>query len=144
MNTLEDLRALLEEISRTAEPDANIDIRLPPVTYEGELVLNRLAVNLTSSVVQAGRRTAFTGPVHLTYSGGAISYFDGIDFTGDGEGTGGRPVPPSPDELPPLRVEYCRFLFGARVGQRGPVHLLGQRRGPSHQQCGTQPLGQPV
>lgn len=38
MNTLEDLRALLEEINRTAEPDADIDIRLPPVTYEGELM----------------------------------------------------------------------------------------------------------
>lgn len=88
MNTLEDLRALLEEISRTAEPDADINIHLPPVTYAGELVLNRLAVNLTGSVDQAGRRTALTGPVHLTYSGGAISYFEGIDFTGSGGGTG--------------------------------------------------------
>lgn len=88
MNTTEDLQALLEEIGRTAEPDADINIHLPPVTYEGELVLNRLAVNLTGSVDQAGRRTAFTGPVHLTYSGGAISYFEGIDFTGSGGGTG--------------------------------------------------------
>lgn len=88
MNTLEDLRALLEEIGRTAEEDAEINLRLPPVTYEGELVLNRLAVNLTGSVDQTGRRTAFTGPVCLTYSGGAISYFEGIDFTGSGGGTG--------------------------------------------------------
>nr|WP_325189032.1 zinc-ribbon domain-containing protein [uncultured Oscillibacter sp.] len=87
MDTLEELQALLEEIGRTAEPDAEINIHLPPVTYEGELVLNRLAVNLYGSLDRTGERTAFTGPVHLAYSGGVISYFEGIDFTGSG-GTG--------------------------------------------------------
>lgn len=88
MNTVEDLQALLEEIGRTAEEIAEINIYLPPVTYDGELVLNRLAVNLYGSLDRTGRRTAFTAPVLLTYSSGAISYFEGIDFTGSGEGTG--------------------------------------------------------
>lgn len=88
MDTLEDLQALLEEIGHTTEEDAEINIHLLPVTYKGELVLNRLAVNLYGSLDQAGRRTTFTGPVHLTYSSGAISYFEGIDFTGSGGGTG--------------------------------------------------------
>ena len=88
MNTMEDLRALLEEIGRTAEEDAEINLHLPPVTYEGELVLNRLAVNLYGSFNQTGARTTFTGPVHLTYSGGAISFFEDIDFMGSGGGTG--------------------------------------------------------
>lgn len=87
MDTLEDLQALLEKIGRTAEADAEINIYLPPVTYAGELVLNRLAVNLYGSLDQTGARTAFTSPVHLTYSSGVISYFEGIDFTGSG-GTG--------------------------------------------------------
>ena len=50
MDTLEELQALLEEIGRTAESDAEINIHLPPVAYEGELVLNRLAVNLYGSL----------------------------------------------------------------------------------------------
>lgn len=87
MSTTEELQALLEEIVRTAEPDAEINIHLPPAAYEGELVLNRLAVNLYGSFDPAGTRTTFTGPVHLAYSGGVISYFEGIDFTGSG-GTG--------------------------------------------------------
>ena len=58
------------------------------MTYDGELVLNRLAVNLYGSLDRTGRRTAFTAPVLLTYSSGAISSFEGIDFTGSGEGTG--------------------------------------------------------
>ncbi len=88
MDTLEDLQALLDEIGRTAEPDAEIYIHLPPVTYEGELVLNRLAVNLYGSLDRTGERTTFTGPAHLMYSNGVISFFDGIDFTGNGSGTG--------------------------------------------------------
>ena len=87
MDTLEELQALLEEIGRTAEPNAEINIHLPPVTYEGELVLNRMAVNLYGSLDRTGERTAFTGPVHLVYSGGVISCFEDIDFTGNG-GTG--------------------------------------------------------
>lgn len=88
MHTMEDLQALLEEIGRTAEEGAEINLHLPPVTYEGELVLNRLAINLYGSLDQAGRHTTFTGPVHLTYSGGVISYFEGIDFIGSSGGTG--------------------------------------------------------
>ncbi len=50
-------------------------------------MLNRRAVNLYGSLDQTGGRTTFTGPVRLAYSGGVISYFEGIDFTGSG-GTG--------------------------------------------------------
>ena len=57
MNTTEELQALLEELGRTAESDAEINIHLPPVAYEGELVLNRLAVNLYGSLDQTGVRT---------------------------------------------------------------------------------------
>lgn len=88
LNTMEDLQALLEEIGRTAEEDAEINIHLLPVTYEGSLVLNRLAVNLYGSVNQAGQRTTFTGPAHLTYTSGTVSFFEGIDFIGSGGGTG--------------------------------------------------------
>lgn len=101
MNTLEDLQALLEEIGRTAEADAEINIYLPPVTYAGELVLNRLAVNLYGSLDQTGARTAFTSPVHLTYSSGVISYFEGIDFTGS-SGTG-------ISAMSRLHLTNCRF-----------------------------------
>ena len=87
MNTTEELQALLEERGRTAESDAEINIHLPPVAFEGELVLDRLAVNLYGSLDQAGARTTFTGLVHLAYSGVVVSFFEGIDFTGSG-GTG--------------------------------------------------------
>ena len=87
MNTTEELQALLEELGRTAESDAEINIHLPPVAFEGELVLDRLAVNLYGSLDQAGARTTFTGLVHLAYSGVVVSFFEGIDFTGSG-GTG--------------------------------------------------------
>lgn len=87
MNTTEELQALLEEIGCTAESDAEINIHLPPVAYEEELVLNRRAVNLCGSLDQTGGRTTFTGPVHLTYFSGAVSFFADIEFTGSG-GTG--------------------------------------------------------
>lgn len=102
MNTMEELQALLEEIGRTAEEDAEIDIHLPPVTYDGELVLNRLAVNLYGSLDQTGRHTTFTSPVYLTYGGSAISYFEGIDFIGDGGETG-------ISALSRLHLTNCRF-----------------------------------
>lgn len=88
LNTTEELQALLDEIGRTVKEDADIEIRLPPVTYAGELTLDTLAVNLYGSVDGAGRRTAFTGPVRLDYPGGKISCFEGIDFLGQGGGTG--------------------------------------------------------
>ncbi len=81
MNTTEELQALLEELGRTAESDAEINIHLPPVAYEGELVLNRLAVNLYGSLDQTGVRTTFTGPVYLAYSGGVVSASSRLHLT---------------------------------------------------------------
>lgn len=45
-------------------------------------------MNLYGSVGQTGACTTFTSPVHLVYSGGAISFLESIDFTGSGSGTG--------------------------------------------------------
>lgn len=87
MYTAAEVQALLEEIARTAEKDAEVNVRLPAVTYDGALTLDRRAVNLYGSADAAGVRTTFTAPIRLAYSGGAISCFEGIDFTGNG-GTG--------------------------------------------------------
>ena len=87
MDTLADLQALVDEIAATVEPSAQVDLYLPPVTYEGSLVMEERPVNLYGSE-EDGRRTAFTGTLRVASRDSWIAYVKGIDFMGDGSGVG--------------------------------------------------------
>ena len=87
MDTLADLQALVDEIAATVEPSAQVDLYLPPVTYEGSLVMEERPVNLYGSE-EDGRRTAFTGTLRVASRDSWIAYVKGIDFVGDGSGVG--------------------------------------------------------
>lgn len=87
MDTIEELRALLDDITATTGENDLIYITLPAVTYQGGLDLDERCVKLTGSVGTDGRRTAFTGPVRAAYSWG-YHEFTNIDFLGGGEGVG--------------------------------------------------------
>ncbi len=85
MGTIEELQALINRIDETVEEGAVVNVYLPPVTYEGGLVLEGRSVNLIGS--QDGR-TVFTGTVRVSMNRSWICEFENIDFTGPGSGVG--------------------------------------------------------
>ena len=87
METTEDLQALVDEVSSTAEEDAVVYLHLPAVTYTGDLAITERPINLYGSAEGEGR-TTFTGNVRVTYGSTAMSYFNQVDFAGDGAGVG--------------------------------------------------------
>lgn len=88
MNTIEELQALIDEVADTVDPLAEVYITLPPVVYDGKLSMERRGVNLTGSEDGQGNRTTFTGTIQLETEHNNVSYFDGIDFIGSGDGVG--------------------------------------------------------
>ena len=87
MNTIEELQSLVDEITATTEEESFIYLYLPPVTYEGGLVLADRAISMYGSVDAAGHRTTFTGPTQISFQH-AVHELNNIDFIGSDEGTG--------------------------------------------------------
>lgn len=108
MDTLEDLRALVDRVNETVPADMIVYLHLPAVTYEGSLALAGRSMNLVGSEGPDGRRTTFTGTLQAAAQKGYICHFDGLDFTGPGEGVG---VSASAG----IKFTSCRFT-GWRTG----------------------------
>ena len=86
LDTLEDLKALLERINQEVPEDKIVDIYLPPVTYSGSLTMVSRAVNLYGCTDGSGR-TVFNGTLSVnTDNPSNVLLFD-LDFVGSG-GTG--------------------------------------------------------
>lgn len=90
MDTAEELQATVDAItSQVDDPVAVINLHLPPVVYTGGITVQNRNINLYGSTDETGRRTTFTGPVQLVLPRSTqIVYLTGIDFVGDGSGTG--------------------------------------------------------
>ena len=88
MDTVADLQALLEKIEATAGPDDEVNIQLPNVTYTEELSLTGRAINFKGSTDGMEKRTTFAAPVSVAAKTEWVFLFEGIDFTGAGEGVG--------------------------------------------------------
>jgi len=86
METVEQLQALVDEISETVDPGEIVKIYLPPVTYTGPLRIQDRCINLYGNT-EGPQRTTFRDNIQLT-AHADISYFEDIDFTGDGSGVG--------------------------------------------------------
>lgn len=89
MNTVEELQALIQEIEQTVDEQDIVNIYLPPITYEGGLVIKDRPVNLYGST-GGDQRTTFTDTVRTTETNQHphISYFRNIDFIGTGNKVG--------------------------------------------------------
>ena len=86
MNTIEELQTLLEKIGREEDAKTLVRLFLPPVTYDGHLVLNqRTAILMGSSEETA--RTTFTGTLEIRTRKGGLAELYNIAFEGKG-GTG--------------------------------------------------------
>ncbi len=83
MDTLEELQALVDEVARTVEPSAVVNVHLPPVAYEGSLVMEGRPVNLYGSA-QGDARTTFTDTLRVASNDSWICYIEGVDFVGEG------------------------------------------------------------
>ena len=89
MDTIEELQALIDKVSSEIQLPNVVNIHLPPITYDGELVIDKRAVNLRGSVDEnTNRRTTFTGNVQVSAQDGPIVYLNDINFIGPGEGVG--------------------------------------------------------
>ena len=88
MDTIEDLRALVDRIEAEVPPPSVVNLHLPPVWYEGGLTLDGRPINLYGSVDEQNKRTAFLGPVAVTPENGSRSIVENVEFRGAGTGTG--------------------------------------------------------
>ena len=88
MDTIEDLRALVDRIEAQVPLPTVVNLHLPPVWYEGGLTLDGRPICLYGSVDGQNRRTAFLGPVAVTPEDGKRSIVENVEFRGNGAGTG--------------------------------------------------------
>ena len=103
MDTIEDLRVLLDQINKEVNIKDVVRIYLPPVTYDGVLEITGRRLNLIGSDGADGSRTTFTSTVTMNDRKGALPQFEHIDFKGDGSGVG---IAASED----LHIYDCRFF----------------------------------
>lgn len=86
LNTLEDLKALMDRINTEVPADTIVDIYLPAVTYTGNLTIVSRAVNLYGCGDGSGR-TVFEGSIAVRTDSPANVTLCDLDFVGSG-GTG--------------------------------------------------------
>lgn len=86
MNTVEEVQALIDNVSAEIGDYDQLYLYLPAITYEGGLTLRR-SVHLYGSVSPNGQRTTFTGPMEITAPTG-VPAFENIAFQGGGQGVG--------------------------------------------------------
>ena len=123
MDTIEDLRALVDRIEAEVTLPTVVNLHLPPVWYEGGLALDGRPINLYGNVDDQNRRTAFLGPVAVTPEDGRRSIVENVEFRGDGTGTG---LTVEAD----ARIENCGF-YGWDTGL-----LVGESTGPTRWAAG--------
>lgn len=87
MDSIEDLRALLEHIEGTEDPDTKVTIYLPAVTYSGGLHFTERSYKLIGTTVN-GQQTTFTGSFTVPVRNPQVAEFENICFAGNGKGIG--------------------------------------------------------
>lgn len=84
------LQALIDQAASETNKTDVVNIQLPAITYTEPVILRGRAFNLTGTE-SGGQRTTFTAGIQIAAFDGVrdlISYFDNIDFIGDGTGVG--------------------------------------------------------
>lgn len=83
LDTLEDLKALLDRIDAETTSDTIVDIYLPPVTYTGDLEISSRAVNLYGCSDGSGRTVMEGSLIVSTHMPDKVVLHD-LDFVGNG------------------------------------------------------------
>lgn len=83
LDTMDELKALLRQISDEVDTQTAVNIYLPPVTYEGELTLEGHACSFFGCS-NGENRTTFTGTVSVRTQNPVSPEFTGIRFLGSG------------------------------------------------------------
>ena len=83
LDTIEDLRALLDRIGGEVPADTVVDIYLPPVTYTGDLDMASRAVNLYGCSDGSGRTVIEGSLIVSTHDPDNVMLHD-LDFVGNG------------------------------------------------------------
>lgn len=86
METVEQISALIKKTAEEEPPETVLRLFLPPVTYEGTLVMNQRTALLFGSE-EDGKKTTFTDTIEVTTRQPAMAEFYDLEFQGDG-GTG--------------------------------------------------------
>ena len=86
MSTAAELQALIDRLSGELPAKDVVNLHLPAVTYDEEVVVSERALNFCGAA-EGDRRTTFTAPLRLeSTSDTQISYIENIDFRGSGNG----------------------------------------------------------
>ena len=125
LNTIEDLKALLDRIDDEVPADTVADIYLPPVTYTGDLHISSRAVNLYGCCDGSGR-TVIEGSLTVsTHAPDKVVLHD-LDFVGNG----GNGLTATASTV----IENCSFTgydIGAAVQAVSQAHTGGSSPPPS-------------
>lgn len=87
METMKELQALVDRIGEELTGDEVVNLYLPPVTYQGTLVLEKRGMNLYGCT-EGETPTVFTGGIQARYKRGTISYLNDLVFSGSGTEVG--------------------------------------------------------
>lgn len=87
METIEELQALLDRLVAEVDPGTMINLYLPAVVYDGGISFKDRTVTLYGSS-DGSVNTTFTGPVTVESIQPFTMEIFGVNFAGNGEGTG--------------------------------------------------------
>ncbi|MGO5114438.1 right-handed parallel beta-helix repeat-containing protein [Candidatus Avoscillospira sp. LCP25S3_F1] len=99
MDTMQQLQTSIDRLAEELPPDVTPELCLPPVEYEGTLILSGLPVRLYGSEVD-GQRTTIRGGIRVTGRGYNATRLCDIAFAGPGIGLWAAA---------PLKVSGCSF-----------------------------------
>ena len=128
LETMEDLKALIEKADREVSQDAIVTITLAPVVYAGDLVIDSRAISLIGTEDEKGR-TTFTGTLSIRSEEPQHLSLSHIHFAGDGSGHG-------IEAASSFEAETCSFeglQIGILAGDGSCPILSGCR----FENCGT-------
>ncbi|MBQ5953668.1 MAG: hypothetical protein IJL47_06505 [Lachnospiraceae bacterium] len=128
LETMEDLRALIEKAEREVSKDAIVTITLAPVVYEGDLVIENRAISLIGTE-DGNARTTFTGTLYIRSEEPQHLAVNTIHFAGDGSGRG-------IEATSSFEAEACSFE-GLEIGIFGDDGSSPILSGCRFENCGT-------
>ncbi len=128
LETMEDLKALIEKTEREVSKDAIVTITLAPIVYEGDLAIENRAISLIGTESDSGR-TTISGTLYIRSEEPQHLSVNNILFTGNSTGTG-------IEATASFEAEACLFE-GLKIGILGDDGSCPILSGCRFENCGT-------